>query len=117
MSIRIPPPMREISERCELRKWVRRKGFPKKMYFSAIDEFQEHLSQAKEGGEVENQNLAIMISCMVDEEGDLINHVLEEAEGVVSDDEAWARISIAAGWQILQFYLNEVEKGRWPDDE
>lgn len=116
MGIRIPAYLQDTASSVGLKAWVDRRKFPRKEYFSLVDDFRDKLSQsifATDDG-VSNEELVKMLSIALDREGALYTHITQKARKPIDDADTWQKYCDAGAWSILQRYLREVEGGLWP---
>jgi len=55
-----------------------------------------------------------IIAYMLDREGELVGYVLRKGTYSISDEQVWANICRAAGWEIVRAHALDVDNGKWP---
>lgn len=112
--IRIPAHLQDTAKGIAAQSWTKRKDFPQKKWFIAIDLFSAQLQEFT-GEEAENSQIIPLLAHMLREQDLLSQYVLEETTATVSSEDAWLQICEAVAWVILQKYRTAVTKGEWPD--
>jgi hypothetical protein len=111
---KIPADVRDTAKEIAAKKWFKTKHSQRKAWFSAIDDYINHLEGFSGGEKAENKSVAAMLAVAVHTEYSLADHVVDKIGASVSDPDAWMKMCTAAAWVIMQEYRNDVEKGDWP---
>jgi hypothetical protein len=116
--LQVPTHLVDVSKSLGLRKWVKKRGFPKAEYFTTIDDTQRIMARHPNPDQDTRNNEAIVrvLAAMLDHEGILATHVLGlSSYASIGDtpEQRWAIACTAAGWVVLQAYDLACQTGGW----
>lgn len=115
MRIRIPGHLTEKVAALALKGWVKKKDFPRDVYFRTVDDGLAILSRRDDPDDPPPlEGVVAMLAYMLDREGELNEYVVAEGTHSIGDAKNWEDICSAAGWVIVQAHALAVSKGEWP---
>lgn len=109
-------PMRDTAKEITVKTWFKKKFKKPDLWFSAIDSFIAVADGFTQGEKAENKIVVSCLAAMVDTEGSLADHVVDNIGASVSDESTWLKMCTAAAWVIMQNYRTAEHKGEWPDE-